>query len=363
MYSFDLSDQFLSTEEQQIFTPFLQASNLDGNIWSIFAALFRSGVNNGQPCLLRISYESELQGAIILVKCRKYGRALFDHRLLSAVVDLIDIPYYQWIKFGCCMDMMSNPGFFRHPANATEICQAAVRYLQSNYTLTVINDYTSNIDQYETASVLPALPHALIDCSGFASLEDYTTSFKNIKRKIKTFRRKGGSYMRIDGQLNPEYLSGLRKCFISTAKKSTFYLPYQELYLNAALETSKSRLPSVHYFVATIDGEFLGYQAAIKTGNFLNALHGAFDRSRKSTYHAYDILFVKMVEFALEENLKVCDFGAVLNLTKQKMVNRNIDMSYFILSKTLTIQKLFRMMLKWTKIQGSNQLRFRAKKP
>jgi hypothetical protein len=107
-----------------------------------------------------------------------------------------------------------------------------------------------------------------------------------------------------------------------------------------------------------MDGEFLGYQAAIKTGQFLNALHGAFDRNRKTTYHAYDILFVKMTEFALEQGLKVCDFGAVLNYTKQKMVNKTLDMSYYLLSKYTFVQWFFHRFLKITKIQSNNQLKF-----
>jgi hypothetical protein len=78
----------------------------------------------------------------------------------------------------------------------------------------------------------------------------------------------------------------------------------------------------------------------------LNALHGAFDRDRKTTHHAYDILYVKMTEFALEEGLQICDFGAVLNYTKQRMVNKTLDMSYFLLGKNTIVQKIFSQFLK-----------------
>ena len=146
---------------------------------------------------------------------------------------------------------------------------------------------------------------------------------------------------------------------MSTAKKSVFYLPYQELYLKSALKTSSTNIGSVHYFITTINGEFIGYQAAIETGKYLNALHGAFDRNRKSTFHAYDILFVKMTEYAIEKGLNVIDFGAVLNQTKQKMINKSVDMSYFVLSKYSLVQKFFNKFLKSTKIQSNQQLKFR----
>jgi hypothetical protein len=125
------------------------------------------------------------------------------------------------------------------------------------------------------------------------------------------------------------------------------------------MNTSRTKLDNVYYFIATLNGEFLGYQAAVKTGDKLNALHGAFNRNLKTTYHAYDILFIKMTEFAIENNLRTTDYGAVLNLTKQKMINRSIDLSYFILSKYSAFQKIFNFLLKFTKIQSDEQLKFR----
>ena len=358
-YTFELTDKFLSVEEQLVFDDYLNVHELDRGIWEVFASLFRSGVKNTQPLLLRIYSDNELFGAIVLTKCSGYGKALFDNKLLAGFMNLFSIPYYQWIKFGCCMDMMSNPGFVKNPELADEVTRAAIQYLKRKGILTIVNDYTSNARLFENASILPALPHGLIDCSGMSSIEDYLNNYKNIKRKLKTFRNKGGEYIRVEGKLDGQQLDSLKSCFISTAENSVFYLPYQELYLNAALTTSSTSLENVHYFIALMDGEFIGYQAAIKTGKFLNALHGAFDRDRKTTHHACDILYVKMTEFALEQRLKTCDFGAVLNFTKQKMVNKTIDMSYFLLGKNVIVRKIFSWFLKQTKIQGNDQLKFK----
>lgn len=257
------------------------------------------------------------------------------------------------------MDMMSNPGFVKDPEKSDEIFRVMITYLKENSLLTFINDYTENIGLYESASVLPALPHALIDCSTMNSIDDYTKSHKNLKRKLRVFKNKHGAYKNIERQLNEEQLTSLKKCFQSTAENSVFYLPYQDLYLNAALTTSSTKLENVHYFIATIDNEIIGYQAALKTGEHLNALHGAFDRNRKTTYHAYDILFVKMIEFAIEKGVTTIDFGAVINYTKEKMINKSKDMSYFIYSKYYFIQKAFDVLLKLTKIQGAEQMKFR----
>lgn len=359
MFTFDLTDKFLLPDEQDVFEDYLSFHRLDNGIWEVFASLFRSGVKNGKPLLLRVYSESELIGAIVLTKCSGYGKALFENKILSGLMTLGSIPYFQWIRFGCCMDMMSNPGFVKYPEQVDEVTMAAVQYLRKKGILTIVNDYTSNARLFENASILPAIPHGLIDCSEMSSIEDYLNNYKNIKRKLKTFKNKGGEYIRVEGKLNEQQLAALKRCFISTAEQSVFYLPYQDLYLNAALITSSTRIENVYYFIALLDGEFIGYQAAIKTGKYLNALHGAFDRKLKTTFHAYDILYVKMTEFALEHGLEICDFGGVLNYTKQKMVNKTIDLSYYLLGKNIIIQKIFSWFLKQTRIQGNEQLKFK----
>ena len=203
-YTFKLTDKFLSGEEQLVFDEFLNFQGLDSSIWEVFASLFRSGVKNTQPIMLRIFSDAELCGAIVLTRCSGYGKALFDNKLLAGMMNLFSIPYYQWIKFGCCMDMMSNPGFVRSPELADEVYKAAIRFLKKYSILTIITDYTENSSLYDGASILPALPHALIDCSGMISIQDYLQDFKNIKRKLKVFKNKGGEYIRVEQKLDNE---------------------------------------------------------------------------------------------------------------------------------------------------------------
>lgn len=360
MYTFELTSKYLTSEEQDIFADHLSLLGLDSSIWEVFASLFKSNVKNTKPLLLKVYNGSHLQGVSVVVKCRNYGKSLFNNRLLSGIINLAGIPFYLWVKFGCCMDMLSNPGFVKYPEKSEEVYKAMVSFLKENSILTIINDYTENRELYHSAEILPALPHALIDCTDMNSVQEYTSAFKNIGRKIKVFNKKGGEYVLLEGQLDKEQIVHVKKCFLNTTEKSVFYLPYQELYLEAALKTSSTSIKNVHYFIAMLNGEFLGYQAALVTGKFLNALHGAFDRSRKTTYHAYDILFVKMTEFAIQNRLEVVDFGAVLNFTKQRMLNRSVAMSYFVLSRYSVIQSLLSSFLKRTKIQGQGQMKFRT---
>lgn len=359
MYTFELSKQFLSNEERLVFARFLDQSGLDENIWEIFEYLFKSSVPGNTPLVLKLFNEKQLCGAAVIINCSRYGRALFKNKMLAGIGNSIGLPFYLWIRFGCCMDMMSNPGFVKNPQQSEEIYSHMASYLAKNSLLTIIYDFDENSKLYPSSSVLPSLPHALIDTSEMKDLSDYLRDHKNIKKKIRVFQNKGGSFELVKGRLENKDMEGLKKCFIATSEQSIFYLPYQDLYLSSAINISQIELNNVYYFVARFNGEFLGYQAAIKTGRFLNALHGAFDRTRQTTFHAYDILFVKMTEFALDNDLELIDFGSVLNITKQRMVNRTRNMSYFIFSKYRIMQWIMTKLLAFTEVQSEEQMKFR----
>jgi len=358
MYSIELTEQFISEKERAVFRDFLHFYGIDEGVWKIFECLFNSKTKGTVPLLLRVYENTDLAGAAIILRCSRYGSSLYDNKLMAYLCNLLHIPFYLWIKFGCCMDMMSNPGFVRDPAKSDLIYSAIADFLGKHSWMTMINDYTTNSDLYPNAVLLPALPHALIETSTMTETGDYVNLHKNIKRKYQIFKKNGGTFHFIHNVLEPQDIEMVRRCFISTAEKSVLYLPYEDLYLNSAILTSSTPINNVIYFIARLNGEFIGYQAAIKTGDCLNALHGAFDRNRPTTYHAYDLLFVEMTQYAIKHGLRLIDVGAVLNTTKQRMVNCTRSMSYFILSKKPIIRWIFYMIAKHSKIQGREQMRF-----
>jgi hypothetical protein len=130
MYTFELTDKFLTKDETSIFNDYLSSKGLDDGIWEVFSCYFKSGVKNTKPILLKAFKEDQLYGVIILAKCKHYGKSLFNNQLLAGLVNIINIPFYLWIKFGCCMDMMSNPGFVKDPEKSDEIFRVMLTYLK-----------------------------------------------------------------------------------------------------------------------------------------------------------------------------------------------------------------------------------------
>lgn len=360
MFTFDLSEKYLTDQETDIFRDCLEQNELEENVWPVFDAMFQSATKRTTPLLLRVYENGELCGLTVVIKCTKYGKAMFKNLLMAALFNGLGIPLLLWIKIGCCMDMMSCPGLVRDPSRSHEIHAAIARFLETQSNAVVIMDYSSNGSLYPHATKLPCLPHALIDTSHMSSIEDFIQQHKNIKKKMRKFSNKGGTYQIECNSFPDGELTELEKCFNSTAERSVLYLPYQDLYLESAKTTGLKDIPGVYYFIARLDGEFVGYQAAIKTGKYLNGMHGAFDRERASNYHAYDILFVKMAEFAIEQGLHTVDLGVVVNVTKAKMVNKTIEMTYYLLSKSVLFKRFLGRLLRVTRLQSDEQLKFRG---
>jgi len=114
MYKFELSDKYLSDEEKKVFMNFLYYYNVDECVWEVFNCLFRSGVKGTVAILLKVYEDSKLYGATIIIRCSNYVRSLFNTKFISGIFDFIRIQIYLWIRFNCCMDMMSNPRFVLH---------------------------------------------------------------------------------------------------------------------------------------------------------------------------------------------------------------------------------------------------------
>ncbi len=357
MYTFDLSSRFLSPEETCLFTSSLASLHVDEHIWAIFAGLFRSATKDTKPYMLRVYENTRLCGAAILIKCTRYGRSMFKSAWLVKLFDRVSSPNHIWLKFGCCMDMLSNPGFTILPEKSGEIFSAMADFMRQHMLQAVITDYRENAALYPRAAALPFMPHGLVATAGMKSLQDYIGEHKNIRKRLNSFKNKGGSTDIVRGAVDEPTLASIKRCFLATAEKSAFYLPYEDLYLNSALTISSMPADFVYHFIARKDGEFLGYQAAIKTGTRLNALHGALDRERETTFYAYDNLIVRMIEFAIQEGLESVDFGSIMNLTKQRMMNQSLDMNYYLFSKSALMQRVMAGFNKLTKHQGKEQMR------
>ena len=84
MYTFELSEKFISSEERIIFKDFLQFYGINDGIWKVFECLFDAKTKRTVPLLLRVYENSDLAAVAVIIRCSKYGRSLYDNRLMDA---------------------------------------------------------------------------------------------------------------------------------------------------------------------------------------------------------------------------------------------------------------------------------------
>lgn len=354
-YTFDLSERFLSDEEISVFNSYLISKNLETNIWIIYRNFFESKSKLTKALILRAYKEDQFCGAAIILRCKAYSWSLFDSPILCKLLDFSQIPLYLWIRLGYCMDIASNPGFVKEPEEADLIFRSMGEFLRKRNLLTMIYGHKKSGRIFRDAISLTAPAHTFINAYSFNSIDDYLSKFKNLKRKIKIFQNNKGVY-NIIKQLKQEDIYEIEACLEDTAQHSVFHVPYKKLYTDTITNIAQKSYDNICYFVVHANDELIGYQAAIKTGNKLNCLHGAFKRNLKKKYYAYDVLLFKMTEFAIEHNLDLLDFGPLLNKTKARMTNQTEDTSYFIFVKFSFLKSILKWFLGKTKIQRKEQI-------
>ena len=108
-----------------------------------------------------------------------------------------------------------------------------------------------------------------------------------------------------------------------------------------------------------MNGDLLGYHSFVQTGKGLRMLHGAFDRTRRTTHHCYENLIIHTVGYAIGNGLEAVHFGPVLNVTKQRMMNRFGKTRLYFYSNNPVIRFLFRLIFPHSRMQSKGLLAFK----
>ena len=71
-----------------------------------------------------------------------------------------------------------------------------------------------------------------------------------------------------------------------------------------------------------MDGEVVGYHSFVRMGERLACLSGGFDRSRHSTFHAYEAILLESMRWAEDQGVKTISFGPTTNRSKGALMDR-----------------------------------------
>lgn len=345
-WNFRLSRDPVTTQEQARFATDLKRLNLSDGVWDVFNTTLQSKTKHSRPLALRAYDNGSLAGLALIYECRKTGECFFDPPV-STMMDMPGLPMFVWLRYGTTVDHFTNPGFVAEGIDRELFIERAIARLLQQYLYGTVIEYQTST-AFDGAVKLPFVDTGVIDLDGMTSIESYLGRGKNLARKLKKFRNKGGEIRVIQGAMPSDLITAALEAFGTlTIGVRT---PFQDNYLNMARDGLSQESSDKLHIVALLDGKYAGHQSFLRSGNGLHCQAGAFDRRHKSTYHAYENIIVSSVEYALEHNLQRIDYGPVINETKAKMMTGFIPCENRTYARYRPIAAALPLMLRQSKV-------------
>jgi len=360
-YSFTLSSDPLNTKEKDLFKGHLESLELNNTIWNLFESLFQTTSRDTVPLMLRMSSGDELVAAVVMIKCFNYGITLTRLKPLINLIQLFRFPVHVWMRAGIAPELMANPGFVNDKYDSAEIYPILMEHIQRKLFLSFVHDLKDNSHLYPSGIKLDYPDEGVIDMEDVVSEENYRRLHKNIKKKIRHFRSKGGMVEIITGRLSDEDVQMVGQSIESTSKHSIFKLPYQEIYPAMCMASATIEDENVVHFICRTETLFLGYHSFLDFGTHLRCLNGAFNRELKTTHHAYENMIMKVVAYADERKIKRIYFGPVLNETKSRMMHEFLSTRIHFSSSNPILKAVFPPILKNSRMANKSVMRFSSR--
>lgn len=357
--AFALTTEMPSAEERAALSDHLRDIGADEAVWDVFGCFLSQRSPHTRPLVLRASGDGRLAGIAFLVECTACGRALFDSPLLTWPMDLFPIPAITWLRVGLCAETFANPGFVAAGFDRAKVIAGMLHWLRRRSPVLFVNDTVANRGLHGSAREFPYVRDGAVDLAGMTDIAGYIAQHNNIKRKIKGFTNKGGTIDVIGGPLGPDDMARVAHCVAATVGHSIIASPFQELFPSMVAATCACPSARIMHFIARLGPQMLGYHTFVRTGRGLRMLHGAFDRTRASTLHAYENLIIRAVAHGIERRLGTVHFGPVLNETKRRMMNATEPAALFFSSNNPALRAAIPAFFPFTKMQSKKLLAFR----
>lgn len=331
---FDLSRTPLDAAEQALFAEDLRRLGLAPTLWDVLNATASASTPTAVPWWLRSYREGELVGALLLLTYCHPGKALFRRTLLSRTLDAPRVQQFFWNRMGAGIDQYSNPGFVRAGLERSAFVHAALRFLLPKYLLGCLISPPQAATPYP-ASVTPHFDYGVIDLRTAGDETYFLRAHANLGRKGRKFRNKGGSLEVTEGPLPPDDVARIGGWLRELEPEAR--LPFQELYPHMA-RGALACAGTVHV-LARLGGQLVGYQSFLRSGDRLSCLSGVFDRTRSSTYHAYENILLESVRYAAQRGVSYIDCGPVVNPTKRGLMTHFVRSELRYYSRFLPVRR------------------------
>lgn len=222
--TFTLTTNPIEPREQEIFEADLKSLGFDANIWPILNGSVATRTSVSIPKVLRAYEDDRLVGVAYIVECHRFGASLFEQKWLVAIADLLSTPAFYWMRLDVLLDAISNPGFVSPELDRDVFFNEAIAYLNRQYLLGMaLEEAWMKPAANCTSASMADNGRIEVDSS---TLEQFFSKHKKLKRKVNTFKIKGGTIEIIEGPISEQVWSDLERCMGTL--KPLFLMPFQD---------------------------------------------------------------------------------------------------------------------------------------
>lgn len=346
---FTMDRRPLDDAERAVFGPDLERLGYDDRLLQVLDGLVSTGTADDIPHVLRGYRGERLVFAAHPIVCRRTMRTFFPNRL-GRLLDAVPMPTVAWTRHDPGVDLCGSPGFVADGEDRDLLVAAAVRDLERRVAGVVVLEETSSPRHGECVAfdMVDTGRHAAAAGAVDALFERHGS----LRRKVAKYRNKGGTIEVVPGPLPEDLRAVVLHCIRCAQSGGLLHAPYQSNYEPMVEWATRGLLPGLVHIIARLDGAAVGYHAFAESGRHLVCLSGGFDRTRHTTYHAYENVLLEAMRYAHERGLSHVHFGPVSNPSKAAVMTEAAALSVRFYSRWSPMRSLIAFILPRSAIRG-----------
>lgn len=338
---FVLGSDPVTSDEEPAFDEALRAGGLDRAYWAM-NGLLATRSRSDTPLVLRGYRHGRLVALAHLMECRRTNQCLFPGRL-GMLLDTLPTPGYCWTRGDPAVDLVSSPGVVAAGEDPAAFYRDAVGFLNGRYLMGAV------LEESAGPTAAPCVETQMMDWGRYTvrrgGIERLFAAHGSLRRKVNKFRNKLGTLEIVHGALPPEGRRAVESCIRQSAGHALVRTPFQENYLNMVRWPAEHGSQEIVHVLARIDGTVVGYHTYLRSGRRLQCLSGGFDRTRHSTYHAYENILLETMRYAEDQGLGEVAFGPITNASKAALMPEFARFSLRFYSRSAAVRRFLAFVL------------------
>jgi hypothetical protein len=315
-----LSREPLTPAELERFDQDLAALGLDRVIWCAYDALLAASTRDSVAHVVRVHRGNELVGVAHVFVCSRTAHSMWGGRL-GRMMDLLPVSVAVWSRQDLAVDLCGSPGFVAGGLSRDELAAAVIAHLRRRFLFVSVHD-RADAPRDELTISLPFADSGFVEVDQLDDPEDLVRAHRNLKRQIEGFAAHGGRIEVVEGPLDEAVRARVLGCIRGVERVGIMRTPFQDAYPGMVDRAAILPERRIVHLVARLDDEVVGYHTFALSGRRMLCLSGAFDRTKATTWHAYENLVLESVRVAKRAGVERIHFGPVLNATNARVMTR-----------------------------------------